>query len=74
MILTIIYILDGIIFRGCTTDLSDEEYDKCNGDVSCALCTDDNCNTGEINASMKISANFILYSLIILITFIQLMN
>lgn len=72
MILIIIYVYsDGIITRGCTADLTDEEYSKCNDDVSCTLCTDDNCNNEEISTSIKISANLILYLLVILIISIQ---
>ncbi|XP_055308420.1 uncharacterized protein LOC129572482 [Sitodiplosis mosellana] len=65
---------NGIISRGCTADLTEEEYEKCHGDDSCTLCTDDYCNKEETSASIKVSVSSLLCLLAFFSTYIQCMN
>lgn len=65
-----IHFLDGIISRGCTADLTKEEYEKCHGDKSCTLCTDDYCNKEGNGASVQVSTSLLVCSLTFLSTYI----
>lgn len=59
--------------RGCIVELNEEDYTKCNdsNDDSCNLCTDENCNKEIVNSSLMTSANGLLCSFVILITYIS---
>ncbi|XP_055308419.1 uncharacterized protein LOC129572481 [Sitodiplosis mosellana] len=65
---------NGIISRGCTADLTEEEYEKCHGDDSCTFCTDDYCNKEKINAGIQVSASLLLCPLAFFSTYIQRIN